>query len=103
MIFGGEPDSGIHAGLDRRNGICLPSFYFYGLLAGIKTTMLGVTAHAIKGMAAGAVAGGTAADLCGMALTSIVFPLGRALGLLLRRAGSVLAVYCRDFWRGQIV
>ena len=43
-------------GLIVANGICLPSFYFYGLLAGVRITMLGATAHALKGMAAGAIA-----------------------------------------------
>lgn len=43
-------------GLIAANGICLPSFYFYGLLAGVRVSMLGVAAHALKGMAAGAVA-----------------------------------------------
>src|SRR5262249_10296133 len=59
------------------NGICLPSFYFYGLLAGIKTTMLSVTAHAAKGMAASAVAlVGLLPIYVAMALTSVVFDLG---------------------------
>ena len=44
------------AGLIAANGICLPSFYFYSLLAGVRTTMVGVVAHALKGMAAGAIA-----------------------------------------------
>ena len=43
-------------GLIAANGICLPSFYFYGLLAGVRVSMVGVTAHALKGMAAGAIA-----------------------------------------------
>jgi hypothetical protein len=43
-------------GLIAANGICLPSFYFYVLLAGVRTSMIGVVAHALKGMAAGAVA-----------------------------------------------
>lgn len=43
-------------GLIAANGICLPSFYFYGLLAGIRISMIGTVAHALKGMAAGAVA-----------------------------------------------
>jgi hypothetical protein len=64
-------------GLVVANGICLPSFYFYGLLAGIRITMLGVTAHALKGMAAGAVAlVGLLPIYAAMSLTSIVFPLG---------------------------
>ncbi|HQU45933.1 MAG TPA: hypothetical protein PK867_24175, partial [Pirellulales bacterium] len=29
-------------GLVAANGVCLPSFYFYGLLAGVRTSMLGV-------------------------------------------------------------
>ncbi len=43
-------------GLIGAIGVCLPSFYFYGLLAGVPTTMLHVTANALKGMASGAVA-----------------------------------------------
>jgi hypothetical protein len=62
-------------GLIAANGICLPSFYFYGLLAGIRITMLGVTAHAIKGMAAGAVAlVGLLPLYVTVALTALVFP-----------------------------
>ena len=37
-------------------GICLPSFYFYGLLAGVKLSMLDVVVHAMKGQATTAVA-----------------------------------------------
>jgi hypothetical protein len=43
-------------GLIGAIGVCLPSFYFYGLLAGVQTTMLQVTSHATKGMASAAVA-----------------------------------------------
>lgn len=43
-------------GMIAAAGICLPSFYFYGLLSGIRLSMLGTAAHALKGMAAGAVA-----------------------------------------------
>lgn len=43
-------------GMIAANGLCLPSFYFYGLLSGLRISMLGVTAHALKGMTAGAVA-----------------------------------------------
>ncbi len=42
-------------GLVAATGICLPSFYFYGLLAGVETTMLGVLAHAMKGKSVAAV------------------------------------------------
>jgi hypothetical protein len=62
-------------GLIAANGVCLPSFYFYGLLSGVKTTMLGVTAHALKGMAAGAVMlVGILPIYVALALSAIVFP-----------------------------
>jgi hypothetical protein len=35
-------------GLVAAIGVCLPSFYFYGLLAGVKISILGVTTHAMK-------------------------------------------------------
>lgn len=43
-------------GLIAATGICLPSLYFYGLLAGIKMSMLDVTIHALKCKATSAVA-----------------------------------------------
>ena len=43
-------------GLIGAIGVCLPSFYFYGLLAGVRTTMLQVTTNALKGMASSAIA-----------------------------------------------
>jgi hypothetical protein len=39
-------------GLVASTGVCLPSFYFYGLLSGVKITVLQVTTHIIKGMSA---------------------------------------------------
>ena len=36
-------------GLIAANGVCLPSFYFYGLLAGVRTTMLSVAAQRSRG------------------------------------------------------
>jgi hypothetical protein len=38
-------------GLVAATGVCLPSFYFYGLLAGVKLSMLQSTAHAVKCLA----------------------------------------------------
>ncbi len=38
-------------GLVAATGVCLPSFYFYGLLAGVKLSMLQATAHAVKCLA----------------------------------------------------
>ena len=43
-------------GLIAANGVCLPSFYFYGLLAGVRTSMLEVAAHAIRCTATAAIA-----------------------------------------------
>lgn len=42
-------------GLIAATGVCLPSFYFFGLLAGVRPTMLGVLAHAMKGKSVAAV------------------------------------------------
>lgn len=39
-------------GLIAAVGVCLPSLYFYGLLAGVRMSMLDVVAHAIKSQAA---------------------------------------------------
>ncbi|MEX0715393.1 MAG: hypothetical protein WD066_02340 [Planctomycetaceae bacterium] len=44
------------AGLIAASGICLPSLYFYGLLAGVKMSFLDVTVHALKAKATAAVA-----------------------------------------------
>ncbi len=42
-------------GLVAATGVCLPSFYFYGLLAGVKLSMLQSVAHAVKCLAVTAV------------------------------------------------
>jgi hypothetical protein len=42
-------------GLIAATGICLPTFYFFGLLSGVNPTMLGVLAHAMKGKSVGAI------------------------------------------------
>ena len=78
-------------GLIAANGICLPSFYFYGLLAGVKTTMLGVTAHAMKGMAAGALAlVGILPIYVTLALAVVVFPAPPLLSMLCIALGLAL-------------
>lgn len=56
-------------GLVAASGICLPSLYFYGLLAGVRMTMLDVVLHTLKAKATSAVA------LVG------VLPIYAALGL----------------------
>jgi hypothetical protein len=38
-------------GLVAAAGICLPSFYFYGLLAGVRLSMLQAVAHTVKCLA----------------------------------------------------
>lgn len=43
-------------GLVAATGICLPSLYFYGLLAGVKLTMVDVVVHALKAKATTAIA-----------------------------------------------
>lgn len=43
-------------GLIAATGICLPILYFYGLLAGVRMTMLDVVIHALKSKATAAVA-----------------------------------------------
>lgn len=87
-------------GLVAANGICLPSFYFYGLLAGVRTSMLGVLAHTMKGMASAAVAlVGILPIYVATALTVVVFPVPRAcmtfcvgVGLLLPFVAGIWGV-----------
>jgi len=43
-------------GLVGATGICLPSLYFYGLLAGVRMSMLDVVKHALKAKATTAIA-----------------------------------------------
>jgi hypothetical protein len=43
------------AGMVAATGICLPTFYFFGLLAGVRISVLQVTTHVLKGKAATAV------------------------------------------------
>ncbi len=42
-------------GMVAASGICLPSFYFFGLLVGVKISLLQVTGHIMKGKASTAV------------------------------------------------
>jgi hypothetical protein len=42
-------------GMAAASGICLPTFYFFGLLAGVRISVLQVTTLALKGMAATAI------------------------------------------------
>lgn len=44
----------VDLGLIAALGICLPSFYFYGLLAGVRTTMVECVVHALRSTAVAA-------------------------------------------------
>jgi hypothetical protein len=57
-------------GLVASVGVCLPSFYFYGLLAGVKLSMLQAAAHSVKCMAV------TAVVLVGVLPIYVAFSLG---------------------------
>jgi hypothetical protein len=57
-------------GLVAATGICLPSFYFYGLLAGVRITFPQVVAHCLKGMAS------TAIMLMGILPIYVAYALG---------------------------
>jgi hypothetical protein len=63
-------------GLVAAAGLCLPSFYFFGLLAGVRASALEITAHVLKGEAA------TAVLLLGL----LPIYLAVALGLLICHA-----------------
>ncbi len=96
-------------GLIGAIGVCLPSFYFYGLLAGVRTTMLEVTVHATKGMASAAVAViGVLPIYVALVLGTLVFGLpelavkvqcllGMAVAVHRRPVGNAIAVHrlCR--------
>eukprot|EP00456_Euglypha_rotunda_P083171 TRINITY_DN822_c0_g1_i2.p1 TRINITY_DN822_c0_g1~~TRINITY_DN822_c0_g1_i2.p1 ORF type:complete len:290 (-),score=57.16 TRINITY_DN822_c0_g1_i2:1445-2314(-) len=69
-------------GLIAATGICLPSLYFYGLLAGVRMTMLDVVTHAVKSKAVAAI------TLIG------IIPIYAALGLAI--AIFSLPVLSRD-------
>jgi hypothetical protein len=57
--FAARPAAGLWMayalGLVAATGICLPSFYFYGLLAGVRISFLQIVTHCLKGQAATAI------------------------------------------------
>jgi hypothetical protein len=65
-------------GMVAATGICLPTFYFFGLLAGVRISVLQVTTHILKGKAA------TAVFLLGL----IPIYLAVTLGLLIFHADA---------------
>ena len=78
-------------GLVAATGVCLPSLYFYGLLAGVRMTMLDVVIHALKAKATAAVA------LVG------VLPIYAALGLGIVIFDVPAPVRAVTFWLGLIL
>jgi hypothetical protein len=63
-------------GLIAASGVCLPSLYFYGLLAGVRLTMLDVVLHTLKSKAAAAVALiGILPIYAALALAVVIVPL----------------------------
>ena len=62
-------------GLIAASGICLPSLYFYSLLAGVRLSMLDVVLHTLKAKATAAVALiGLLPIYAAIALGTVVFP-----------------------------
>lgn len=63
-------------GLIAATGICLPSFYFYGLLAGVKISFVEIVGHSMKGAASTAI----------MLMGILPIYVAIALGMLVFRA-----------------
>jgi hypothetical protein len=78
-------------GLIAATGICLPSLYFYGLLAGVRMTMLDVVSQALKAKATAAVA------LVG------ILPIYAALGLAVVIFDLPDLARHATFWLGMIL
>jgi len=78
-------------GLIAATGICLPSLYFYGLLAGVRMTMLDVVIQSLKSKATAAVA------LVG------ILPIYAALGLAVVIFDLPESVRNATFWLGLIL
>jgi hypothetical protein len=57
-------------GMIAASGICLPSFYFFGLLAGVRLTFLQTVAHVVKGK------GATSVMLVGLLPVYVAVALG---------------------------
>jgi hypothetical protein len=78
-------------GLIAATGICLPSLYFYGLLAGVRMTMLDVVIQSLKSKATAAVA------LVG------ILPIYAALGLAVVIFDLPEPLRNATFWLGLIL
>jgi hypothetical protein len=78
-------------GLIAATGICLPSLYFYGLLAGVRITMLDVVIQSLKAKATAAVA------LVG------ILPIYAALGLAVVIFDLPGPLRSATFWLGLVL
>ncbi|MFN0050581.1 MAG: hypothetical protein ACKV0T_00220 [Planctomycetales bacterium] len=78
-------------GLVAASGVCLPSLYFYSLLAGIRMTMVDVTIHTLKAKATSAVA------LVGILPIYVAISLGVSL---LPRFGPIIEA---TLWLGMVL
>lgn len=93
-------------GLIAATGICLPSLYFYGLLAGVKMSMLDIVNHAMKAKATSAVALiGILPVYAALALGIILFDLNPFLEACVFHLGLALPFLaglagCRSLYYG---
>jgi hypothetical protein len=78
-------------GLVAASGICLPSLYFYSLLAGVRMSMLEVVVHAVKSKAISAVVlVGILPIYVALAMGVMIFNVGEPLLYLTMLLGLVL-------------
>ena len=78
-------------GLIAATGICLPSLYFYGLLAGVRMTMLDVVLHSLKSKAVAAVTlVGVLPIYATIGLAIAIFPLPASLRDAMLLLGLIL-------------
>ena len=78
-------------GLIAATGICLPSLYFYGLLSGIRMTMMDVVIHALKSKAVAAVTlVGVLPIYAALGLAVAIFPLPVSLRDSVLQLGLIL-------------
>lgn len=78
-------------GLIAASGVCLPSLYFYGLLSGVRMSMLDVVVHTLKAKAVSAVAlVGILPIYVAFAMGVAIFPAPTGLVELVLRLGLIL-------------
>ncbi len=78
-------------GLIAASGICLPSLYFYGLLAGVRMSMMDVVLHTLKSKATAAVAlVGILPIYATLALSTVIFEVPASLVEVVFYLGLIL-------------